>query len=54
MNKKPLVLSDIRSRAGAFGAKRTCRSEQERQELLFTRYAELAVRGIRDAFQAAQ
>ncbi|MGP4978491.1 class I SAM-dependent DNA methyltransferase [Brachybacterium tyrofermentans] len=25
----------------AFGAKRTCRSEQERQEVLFTRYAEL-------------
>ena len=25
----------------AFGAKRTCQSEQERQEVLFTRYAEL-------------
>lgn len=27
----------------AFGAKRTCRSEQERQQVLFARYAELTV-----------
>lgn len=26
----------------AFGAKRTCRSEQERQQVLFARYAEFA------------
>ncbi|NHU86417.1 hypothetical protein GWK18_12730 [Kocuria sp. JC486] len=38
----------------AFGAKRTCRSEQERQELLFTRYAELTAHGIREVSQAAQ
>lgn len=30
----------------AFGAKRTCTSEKQRQEILFTRYAELEARGL--------
>ena len=30
----------------AFGAKQSCKTERERQEILFTRYAELETRGL--------